>query len=252
MKRDSLGFTEYYQSKKKLDGFTLTMVNKESKSYNTTNIDKTVDGENKPNPSNVQLFEKIKKELTKLEKEGFQLQNEKNSFDIVTDRSALFSSARVSLYDNIIYITFFKDWILKTVYSNGDVYEGDFSGTTGKTVKGKYTWANGNVYEGDFVNDKMEGKGKMIWKSGSVYEGDFVDGRRTGKGKLIFENGNVYEGDFVNDKMEGKGKYTGKNGGSYIGDFKDGKFNGKGKLTKVDGTVYEGDFKDGKFMGKTD
>ncbi|MCO5285322.1 MAG: hypothetical protein M9898_02820, partial [Chitinophagaceae bacterium] len=223
---DSLGLTVYYKSNKNLDGFELTVMYEENKEGNTTSFDKYVDGENKSNPGNAQLFEKIKTELSKLENEGFKLQKGKNSFDIISGQQAEEVSSRVSLYENKINIRFFKSYILKTVFSNGDVYEGDFRGGTDKTVKGKYTWANGNVYEGDFVGDKRTGKGKFIWANGDVYEGDFVDDKRTGKGKL-----------------------TGKNGGVYIGDFVDGKFNGKGKLTQKDGKVYEDDFKDGKFLG---
>ncbi len=203
--RYSSGVSIYYQSKKKLDGFELTVEYEENKEGNTTYFDKYVYGENKPNPGNAQLFEKIKTELTKLEKEGFKLQNGKNSFDIVSGQQAEGLLSRVSLDENRINIRFFKSFILKTVYSNGDVYEGDFRGTTGKTVKGKYTWANGDVYEGDFVGDKRTGKGKYIWINGNVYIGDFVDGKFNGKGKLT-QNGKVYEGDFKDGKFLGSAK----------------------------------------------
>ena len=224
--RDSLGLTVYYTSNKNLDGFELTVEYEENKEGNTTSFEKNVYGENKPNPGNAQHFEKIKTELSKLEKEGFKLQNGKNSLYILSGQQEEKSLSVVSLYENRITIRFFKSYILKTVYSNGDIYEGDFRGTTGKTVKGKYTWANGDVYEGDYVGNKRTGKGKLTWANGNVYEGDFVGNKRTGKGKL-----------------------TSKNGGVYIGEFVDGKFNGKGKLTLKDGKVYEGDFKDGKFLG---
>jgi len=205
---DSLGFTAYYKSNKNLDGFELTVMYEENKEGNTTSFDKYVDGENKSNPGNAQLFDKIKTELSKLEKEGFKLQNGKNSLYILSGQQEEKSLSVVSLYENRITISFFKSYILKTVYSNGDVYEGDFRGTTGKTVKGKYTWANGDVYEGDFVGNKRTGKGKLTWKNGGVYIGDFVDGKFNGKGKAT-QNGKVYEGDFKDGKFLGSANATG-------------------------------------------
>ncbi len=201
--RDSLGFTEYYQSKKNLDGFTLTVEYEENKSRNTTSFDKHVYGENKPNPGNMQLFEKIKTELSKLKNDGFKLESDKNSLYILSGQQEEKVLSELLWDENRIFINFYKSYSVKTVYSNGDVYEGDYRGTTGKTVKGKYTWANGDVYEGDFVGNKRTGKGKMTWKSGSVYVGDFVDGKFNGKGKLTLKDGKVYDGEFKDGKFLG-------------------------------------------------
>jgi hypothetical protein len=106
--RDSSGFSIYYESKKNLDGFELTVVYKESKSSNTTYFSEFAYGMSTSNPGNVQLFEKIKSELSKLENEGFKMQNGKNSFDIKSDQQAEKASARVSLNENRINIRFFN------------------------------------------------------------------------------------------------------------------------------------------------
>ncbi|MCO6498505.1 MAG: WG repeat-containing protein [Chitinophagaceae bacterium] len=178
--RDNLGFTEYYQSKKDLDGFELTVEYEENKSGNTTSFDKHVFGENKPNPGNTQLFGKIKTELSKLKNDGFKLESDKNSLYILSGQQEEKVLSELFWDENRIFINFYKSYSVKTVFSNGDVYEGDYRGTTGKTVKGKYTWANGDVYEGDFLGDKFNGKGKLTLKDGRVYEGDFKDGKFMG------------------------------------------------------------------------
>ena len=53
--------------------------------------------------------------------------------------------------------------VLQCTYSNGDVYEGQWSNDQ-RQGRGKLTVAsNGNVYVGDWAADKMSGSGDMTY-----------------------------------------------------------------------------------------
>ena len=64
----------------------------------------------------------------------------------------------------------------KYVYSNGDVYEGEFKGDL-RHGDGKYIWANGETYTGQFANGNMNGFGTYTWPTGRAsYTGYFENG----------------------------------------------------------------------------
>ena len=53
----------------------------------------------------------------------------------------------------------------KMIYTNGDIYEGDFIDGI-PNVKGKYTFSEDGVYEGDFANGSFNGKGILTLFAG--------------------------------------------------------------------------------------
>ena len=62
--------------------------------------------------------------------------------------------------------------------------------------KGKRVYSNGSVYEGDFTDGVRHGQGKMVYSDGNVYEGEWKRGRANGQGKMVYTHGYVYEGEF--------------------------------------------------------
>ncbi len=84
------------------------------------------------------------------------------------------------------------------------------------TGKGKLIYSNGDIYEGDFIDGYQTGKGKLIYSNGDIYEGDVIDGKIHGKGKITYYNGVIYEGEINNGKPHGMGKKTFPNGGDIM------------------------------------
>ena len=134
-------------------------------------------------------------------------------------------------------------------YTNGDVYEGEFSDDK-RNGTGKMTYTNGDVYEGEFSDDKRNGTGEMRDKVYGVYNGEWENDKRNGTGEMRYKVYGVYNGDWKNDKMHGIGKMKYIDGGVYNGDWKNNKRNGKGEMKYIDGSVYNGDWKDNEINGK--
>ncbi|KAL0454442.1 UNVERIFIED_CONTAM: Phosphatidylinositol 4-phosphate 5-kinase [Sesamum latifolium] len=91
------------------------------------------------------------------------------------------------------------------IFSNGDVYSGDFKGML-PHGKGKYAWSDGTVYEGDWEEGKMSGKGKIFWPSQVRYEGDFSGGYLHGFGTFIDSDGSIYKGSLKMNSQHGIGR----------------------------------------------
>ncbi|MBR5528278.1 MAG: hypothetical protein IKV97_04680 [Clostridia bacterium] len=134
-------------------------------------------------------------------------------------------------------------------YSNGDIYDGEFSGFY-RNGQGHMTYAaTGDTYEGQFSDDKMSGKGIYRSADGSVYDGEFLDGKKSGTGKYIWSDGSTYEGGFLENRKNGSGKYHGADGAEYVGDYENDRKNGKGTYTYPNGDKYIGDFVDDMRQG---
>lgn len=160
----------------------------------------------------------------------------------------------------------------KKVYSNGDVYEGEYvkgkrqghgvyTFTDGESYEGDwyddhqhgrgiYCFANGNKYEGFWYKDFQEGSGIMYYHNGDVYNGEWKQDMKEGKGILYYANGNKYDGEFYNGTMSGRGTFTWASGDKYIGNFKDGYRNGYGTYYWKDGDKYTGYWLNGKKNGE--
>lgn len=137
----------------------------------------------------------------------------------------------------------------KMVYSNGNIYEGDF--INGKADgQGTSNFADSATYTGQYSNDLFHGKGKYIYPNGSIYDGNWVKGKIEGRGKFVNSNGTTYEGDYVNGKANGQGIFKLKDGRIYAGQFSNDLINGKGKMTFADGGIYEGNWVNGNREGQ--
>lgn len=114
------------------------------------------------------------------------------------------------------------------VYSNGDVYEGEFH--KGKcSGSGVYYYNMSGRYEGDWVDEKYDGHGVETWAKGSRYRGQYRQGLRHGIGVYRFYSGDVYAGEWSNGQCHGCGIYTCEDGSRYVGEFKWGVKHGLGR-----------------------
>lgn len=114
------------------------------------------------------------------------------------------------------------------VYSNGDVYEGEFH--KGKSSgSGVYYYHMSGRYEGDWVDEKYDGYGVETWARGSRYRGQYRQGLRHGIGVYRFYTGDVYVGEWSNGQCHGCGIHTCEDGSRFVGEFKWGVKHGFGQ-----------------------
>ncbi|KAL5973759.1 hypothetical protein ACLOJK_030415 [Asimina triloba] len=113
------------------------------------------------------------------------------------------------------------------VYSNRDVYEGEFH--RGKcSGSGVYYYNMSGRYEGDWIDGKYDGHGVETWAKGSRYRGQYRQGLRHGFGVYRFYTGDVYAGQWLNGQSHGCGVHTCEDGSRYVGEFKWGVKHGLG------------------------
>lgn len=113
------------------------------------------------------------------------------------------------------------------VYSNKDVYEGEFD--RGKcSGSGVYYYHMSGRYEGDWIDEKYDGYGVETWARGSRYRGQYRQGLRHGIGVYRFFTGDVYAGEWSNGQCHGCGILTCEDGSRYGGEFKWGVKHGLG------------------------
>ncbi|KAJ6704022.1 PHOSPHATIDYLINOSITOL-4-PHOSPHATE 5-KINASE RELATED [Salix viminalis] len=154
---------------------------------------------------------------------------------------------------------FSGSWV--QVYSNGDVYEGEFH--EGKcSGSGVYYYYMSGRYEGDWVDEKYDGYGVMFMlvtgvmgnatgcgvhtcEDGSKYVGEFKWGVKHGLGHYHFRNGDVYAGEYFADKMHGFGVYQFGNGHRYDGAWHEGRRQGLGMYTFRNGETQSGHWQNG-------
>lgn len=58
-----------------------------------------------------------------------------------------------------------------------------------KHGKGKLLYSNGDIYEGEFKDNLHDGQGTYDFKNKDKYEGQWIKGNREGKGTLTKANG---------------------------------------------------------------
>ncbi|KAK7386291.1 hypothetical protein VNO78_26422 [Psophocarpus tetragonolobus] len=135
------------------------------------------------------------------------------------------------------------------VYSDGDVYEGEFQ--KGKCWgSGVYHYHNMNGrYEGDWVGGKYDGYGVETWARGSRYRGQYREGLRHGLGIYKFYSGDVYGGEWSNGQCHGFGVHTCNDGSHYVGEFKWGVKHGLGHYHFRNGGIYAGEYFADKMHG---
>ncbi|OAY49453.1 uncharacterized protein LOC110615502 isoform X2 [Manihot esculenta] len=134
------------------------------------------------------------------------------------------------------------------VYSNGDVYEGEFH--KGKcSGSGVYYYYMSGRYEGDWVDGKYDGCGVETWARGSRYRGQYRQGLRHGFGVYRFYTGDVYAGEWSNGQSHGCGIHTCEDGSRYVGEFKWGVKHGLGHYHFRNGDTYAGEYFADKMHG---
>lgn len=134
------------------------------------------------------------------------------------------------------------------VYSNGDVYEGEFY--QGRySGSGVYYFYMSGRYEGDWVDGKYDGYGVETWSRGSRYRGQYRQGLREGYGVYRFYTGDVYSGEWSNGQSHGCGVQTCEDGSRYVGEFKWGVKHGFGYYHFRNGDTYAGEYFADKMHG---
>ncbi|KAJ6675621.1 hypothetical protein OIU85_011747 [Salix viminalis] len=134
------------------------------------------------------------------------------------------------------------------VYSNGDVYEGEFH--KGKcSGSGVYYYYMSGRYEGDWVDGKYDDHGVETWARGSRYRGQYRQGLRHGFGVYRFYTGDVYAGEWSNGQTHGCGVHTCEDGSRYVGEFKWGVKHGLGHYHFRNGDTYAGEYFADKMHG---
>ncbi|CAA7411099.1 unnamed protein product [Spirodela intermedia] len=134
------------------------------------------------------------------------------------------------------------------VYSNGDVYEGEFH--RGKcSGSGVYYYYMSGRYEGDWVDEKYDGCGVETWARGSRYRGQYRQGLRHGFGIYRFYTGDLYAGEWSSGQSHGCGVHTCEDGSRYVGEFKWGVKHGLGHYHFRNGDTYSGEYFADKMHG---
>ncbi|XP_071722067.1 uncharacterized protein [Rutidosis leptorrhynchoides] len=134
------------------------------------------------------------------------------------------------------------------VYSNGDVYEGEFH-KGNCSGSGVYYYYMSGRYEGDWVDGKYDGHGVETWARGSRYRGQYRQGLRHGFGVYRFYTGDVYAGEWSNGQSHGCGVHTCEDGSRYVGEFKWGVKHGFGHYHFRNGDTYAGEYFADKMHG---
>ncbi|XP_076959360.1 uncharacterized protein LOC143635393 [Bidens hawaiensis] len=130
---------------------------------------------------------------------------------------------------------------LVKVYSNGDVYEGEFY--KGKcSGSGVYHYNMNGKYEGDWVDQMYDGYGVETWAKGSRYRGQYRQGLRHGFGVYRFYVGDMYAGEWFKGQCYGYGVHRCQDGSKYFGEFKGGVKHGVGHYHFRNGDVYAGEY----------
>ncbi|KAH7567890.1 hypothetical protein ACOSP7_009876 [Xanthoceras sorbifolium] len=134
------------------------------------------------------------------------------------------------------------------LYSNGDLYEGEFH--KGKcNGSGVYNFFVNGRYEGEWVDGKYDGYGIESWARGSRYKGQYRQGVRHGYGFYRFYTGDSYAGQWCNGQSHGPGVQTCADGSSYLGHFKSGMKHGLGVYNFRNGDKYAGEYFGDKIHG---
>jgi hypothetical protein len=128
-------------------------------------------------------------------------------------------------------------------WSNGDVYEGEWSlGEEERVRKGPGEWVG---VMPPLREQCPDGRGTHIFADGSVYIGQWKAGQRHGTGRMQQACGDCYTGQFKHDKYHGSGVLVHANGSRFKGVFAHGMQHGSGTFTMADGSKYCADFETG-------
>ncbi|KAM0071636.1 putative 1-phosphatidylinositol-4-phosphate 5-kinase [Helianthus debilis subsp. tardiflorus] len=138
---------------------------------------------------------------------------------------------------------------VEKIFSNGDIYMGQWVVENCPHGSGKYLWADGCMYFGEWWKGRMNGRGKFSWPSGATYEGRFKNCYMDGEGTFTGSLNHTYKGCWVMNKKHGKGSMSYANGDHYEGDWRKGLYDGEGSYNWNSGHRYTGQWKKGKMSG---
>ncbi|KAJ0927364.1 putative 1-phosphatidylinositol-4-phosphate 5-kinase [Helianthus annuus] len=138
---------------------------------------------------------------------------------------------------------------VEKIFSNGDIYMGQWVAENCPHGSGKYLWADGCMYFGEWWKGRMNGRGKFSWPSGATYEGRFKNCYMDGEGTFTGSLNHTYKGCWVMNKKHGKGSMSYANGDHYEGDWRKGLYDGEGSYHWNSGHRYTGQWKKGKMSG---
>ncbi|XP_076896660.1 phosphatidylinositol 4-phosphate 5-kinase 6-like [Bidens hawaiensis] len=138
---------------------------------------------------------------------------------------------------------------VEKIFSNGDIYMGQWVAENCPHGAGKYLWSDGCMYFGEWCKGKVNGKGKFSWPSGATYEGQFKNCYMDGEGTLTGSLNHTYKGCWVMNKKHGKGSMSYANGDHYEGDWRKGLYDGYGTYQWNSGHQYTGQWKRGRMSG---
>ncbi|KAJ0796814.1 putative 1-phosphatidylinositol-4-phosphate 5-kinase [Helianthus annuus] len=138
---------------------------------------------------------------------------------------------------------------VEKIFSNGDIYMGQWVAENCPHGSGKYLWADGCMYFGEWWKGRMNGRGKFSWPSGATYEGRFKNCYMDGEGTFTGSLNHTYKGCWVMNKKHGKGSMSYANGDHYEGDWRKGLYDGEGSYNWNSGNRYTGQWKKGKMSG---
>ncbi|KAH9302167.1 hypothetical protein KI387_013750, partial [Taxus chinensis] len=126
------------------------------------------------------------------------------------------------------------------IYSNRDVYEGEFHQGKCSGSGVYYYYVNGR-YEGDWVDGKYDGYGVETWA-----REEWSNGQSHGCGVQTCEDGSRYVGEFKWGVKHRLGYYHFRNGDTYIGEYFANKMHGFGVYRFANEHRYEGAWHEGR------
>jgi len=143
----------------------------------------------------------------------------------------------------------------KVAYTNGDIFEGQYSSQGLRHGTGIYNWNTAAMdqfadikpapvmqYKGKYQFGKKHGIGKFQYPNGSSYHGKFMWDKRHGVGTYTYPNGDLYSGSWKAGFRHGNGVYVVKvSKCQLLGKWVDGQLT-EGKWIADDGTLYSGGF----------
>ena len=133
-------------------------------------------------------------------------------------------------------------------------YRGYFTNGMFQGTEGHCIYTNGDVYVGDFVQSARHGQGTYAYHPNhhtAHYTGAWQQNIRHGHGTLTYRNNDYYEGEFQNGQRHGYGIFVWvSTQASYQGQWEDGLYHGTGTLVDhITNTRYVGQLEQGQKHG---
>lgn len=136
------------------------------------------------------------------------------------------------------------------MYTNGDLYVGEWDKERKKHGNGIFVWKDGSKLACHWVDNQACGYGRYEGCDKSYYEGYWENSQANGFGEYGNCEKYVYKGEWKDDLQEGLGEEIWPNGGVFEGNFRQGQKHGFGKMTFHDGSYYLGNFHNNEIKGE--